>query len=67
LFKPNRDTGRAAYYLIRCQAATGSWTKRRQWETQPKWFNSARERERPTAAGGGVRPCSDRMQSAALW
>ena len=27
---------------IRCQAATGSWTKSRQWETQRTLFSSAR-------------------------
>ena len=41
---------------IRCQAATGSWTKSRQWETQRTLFSSARATVRPPAKVNGVWP-----------
>ena len=39
---------------IRCQAATGSWTKSRQWETQRTLFNSTRATVWPPAKVNGV-------------
>ena len=39
---------------IRCQAATGSWTKARQWETERRLFSSARATMCPSAKGNGV-------------
>ena len=41
---------------IRCQAATGSWTKSRQWETQRTLFSSARATIWPPAKVDGVWP-----------
>ena len=39
---------------IRCQAATGSWTKSRQWETQRTLFSSTRATVWPPAKVNGV-------------
>ena len=36
------DAERPCPSRIRCQAATGSWTKSRQWETERTLFSSAR-------------------------
>ena len=44
---------------IRCQAATGSWTKSRQWETQRTLFSSARATVWPAAKVNGVWPLND--------
>ena len=44
---------------IRCQAATGSWTKSRQWETQRTLFSSARATVWPPAKVDGVWPFND--------
>ena len=44
---------------IRCQAATGSWTKSRQWETQRTLFSSARATMWPPAKVDGVWPFND--------
>ena len=44
---------------IRCQAATGSWTKYRQWETQRTLFSSARATVWPPAKVNGVWPFND--------
>ena len=44
---------------IRCQAATGSWTKSRQWETQRTLFRSARATMRPPTKVNGVWPFND--------
>ena len=41
---------------IRCQAATGSWTKARQWETERTLFSSARATMCPPARVNGVWP-----------
>ena len=44
---------------IRCQAATGSWTKARQWETERTSFSSARATMCRPAKGNGVWPFND--------
>ena len=44
---------------IRCQAATGSWTKSRQWETQRTLFSSARVTMCPPTKVDGVWPFND--------
>ena len=44
---------------IRCQAATGSWTKSRQWETQRTLFSSALATMWPPAKVDGVWPFND--------
>ena len=44
---------------IRCQAATGSWTKSRQWETERTLFSSARATMWPPAKVNGVWPFND--------
>ena len=44
---------------IRCQAATGSWTKARQWETERTLFSSARATMCPPAKVNGVWPFND--------
>ena len=44
---------------IRCQAATGSWTKSRQWETQRTLFSSARATMCPPAKVNGLWPFND--------
>ena len=44
---------------IRCQAATGSWTKSRQWETQRTLFSSARATMWPPTKVDGVWPFND--------
>ena len=44
---------------IRCQTATGSWTKSRQWETQRTLFSSARATMWPPAKVDGVWPFND--------
>ena len=44
---------------IRCQAATGSWTKSRQWETQRTLFSSARATMCPLAKVNGGWPFND--------
>ena len=44
---------------IRCQPATGSWTKSRQWETQRTLFSSARATMWPPAKVDGVWPFND--------
>ena len=44
---------------IRCQAATGSWTKSRQWETQRTLFSSARATMCPPTKVDGVWPFND--------
>src|SRR5215831_3832476 len=49
-----------------CQAATGSWTRSRQCETQRTWFRSAGATVFPSANVSGVRPSKDAWQRAAL-
>ena len=44
---------------IRCQAATGSWTKSWQWETQRTLFSSARATMWPPTKVDGVWPFND--------
>ena len=44
---------------IRCQAATGSWTKSRQWETQRTLFSSAWATMCPPTKVDGVWPFND--------
>ena len=44
---------------IRCQTATGSWTKSRQWETQRTLFSSARAPMWPPTKVDGVWPFND--------
>ena len=44
---------------IRSQAATGSWTRPRQWETQRTWFRSAEATVCPPAKVNGVWPSND--------
>ena len=44
---------------IRCQAATRSWTKSRQWEIQRTLFSSARATVWPPAKVNGVWPFND--------
>ena len=66
---PLRPNSMAALFLpssavacpsrIRCQAATGSWTKSRQWETQRTLFSSARATMCPPAKVNGVWPFND--------
>ena len=51
---------------IRCQAATGSWTRSRQWETQRTWFRSAGATVCPPANVSGVWPSNEAWQRAAL-
>ena len=51
---------------IRCQAATGSWTRSRQWETQRTWFRSAGATVCPPAKVNGVWPSNDAWLRAAL-
>ena len=51
---------------IRCQAATGSWTRSRQWETQRTLFSSARATVCPPAKVNGVWPSNDAWLRAAL-
>ena len=51
---------------IRCQAATGSWTRSRQWETQRTWLRSAGATVCPPAKVSGVWPSNDAWQRAAL-
>ena len=51
---------------IRRQAATGSWTRSRQWETQRTLFNSARATVCPPAKVNGVWPSNDAWLRAAL-
>jgi hypothetical protein len=51
---------------IRRQAATGSWTRSRQWETQRTLFSSARATGSPAAKVNGVWPSSDAWLRAAL-
>ena len=46
---------------IRCQTATGSWTKSRQWETQRTLFSSARATMWPPAKVDGVWPFQRRV------
>ena len=60
----NPNTGTAPIFRtcpsrIRCQAATGSWTKSRQWETQRTLFSSARATVWPPAKVNGVWPFND--------
>jgi hypothetical protein len=51
---------------IRCQAATGSWTRSLQWETQRTLFSSARVTGCPPAKVSGVWPSNDAWLRAAL-
>ena len=51
---------------IRRQAATGSWTRSRQWETQRTLFSSARATVCPPAKVNGVWPSNDAWLRAAL-
>ena len=44
---------------IRCQVATGSWTKSRQWEAQRTLFSSARATMWPPTKVNGVWPFND--------
>ena len=52
-------TGATSPSRIRCQAATGSWTKARQWETERTLFSSARATMCPLAKVNGVWPFND--------
>ena len=58
---PRRKTGAASACAsrIRCQAATGSWTKSRQWETERTLFSSARATMCPPAKVNSVWPFND--------
>ena len=51
---------------IRCQAATGSCTRSRQWETQRTPFRCAEAPVRPPANVSGVWPSKEAWQRAAL-
>jgi hypothetical protein len=51
---------------IRCQAATGSWTRSLQWETQRRWLRSAGATVCLPAKVSGVWPSNDAWQRAAL-
>ena len=51
---------RACPSRTRCQAATGSWTKSRQWEIQRTLFSSARATVWPPAKVNGVWPSTTR-------
>ncbi len=51
---------------ICCQAATGSWTRSLQWETQRRWLRSAGATVCPPAKVTGVWPSNDAWQRAAL-
>jgi hypothetical protein len=44
---------------IRCQAATGSWTRSLQWETQRTWFKSAGATVFPSPNVSGVWPSKE--------
>ena len=46
---------------IRCQTATGSWTKSWQWETQRTLFSSARATMWPPTKVDGVWPLQRRV------
>ena len=56
----------ACWSRIRCQAATGSWTRSLQWETQRTWFRSAGTAVCPLAKASGVWPSNDAWRRAAL-
>jgi hypothetical protein len=49
-----------------CQAAIGSWTKSRQWDTHRTWFSSARSTRCSPAKVNGVWPANDAWLRAAL-
>src|SRR5262249_11316392 len=51
---------------IRGQAATGSWTKSLQWETQRTWFKSAGTTPCRLAKVSGVWPSNEAWLRAAL-
>ena len=51
---------------IRRQAATGSCTRSRQWDTQLTWFRSAGVTVFPSVNVNGVRPSKEAWQRAAL-
>ena len=51
---------------IRCQAATGSWTRSRQWETHRTLLNSARAIVCRAAKVNGVWPFNDAWLRTAL-
>ena len=59
-----------AYHLslsrIRCQAATGSWTRFLQQETQRTWLRSAEAILCPPANVRGVWPSNEAWQRVAL-
>ena len=59
------DVG-ACQSRIRGQAATGSCTRSRQWETQRTWFSSARATVCPPVKVDGACPSNDAWQWAAL-
>jgi len=62
---PTSDSATACGSRIRCQAATGSWTRSRQWETHRTWFKSAWAAVRPSAKVIGVWPSNDAWLRAA--
>jgi hypothetical protein len=49
---------------VRCQAATGSWTRSRQSETQRTLFTSPRAILCPPAKANGVWPCNAWLHTA---
>src|SRR5262249_9642599 len=51
---------------IRCQAATGSWTRSVQWKTQRTWFRSAEATGALSANVSGVRPPNEAWQRIPL-
>src|SRR5258708_23842957 len=61
-----REGNHACASRIRRQAASGSWTRSRQWETQRALFRSARATVGPPAQVNGVWPSNDAWLRAAL-
>src|SRR6266852_8923906 len=55
----DRMVAGASRSRIRCQAATGSWTRSLQWQTQRTWFRSAGTAVCPLAKASGVWPSND--------
>ena len=66
LFPREYDETKACPSRIRCQAATGSWTRSRQWETHRTLFSSARATVCPPAKVNGVWPSNDVWLRVAL-
>lgn len=62
----NEAAAEACGSRIRGQAATGSWTRPRQWETQRTWFRSEGSGVCLLAKVNGVRPFNDAWERAWL-